>query len=61
MRRLTCVCSTGWSWKLTRGWPPDGWQVIVVFDGKRGEAATETETDGGMRVGAALVAQRTPS
>ncbi len=39
----------------------DGWQVIVVFDGKRGEAATETETDGGMRVGAALVAQRTPS
>ena len=38
----------------------DGWQVIVVFDGKRGEAATETESDGGMRVGAALVAQRTP-
>lgn len=61
MRRLT----RGWSWRLTRGWPPDGWQVIVVFDGKRGEAAAETETDGGMRVGvaggAALVAQRTPS
>ena len=52
VRRL----ARGWSWRLTRGW-----QVIVVFDGKRGEAAKETETDGGMRVGAALVAQRTPS
>ena len=31
-----------------------GWQVVVVFDGKKGEAATETETDGGhMRVGVA--------
>ena len=52
VRRL----ARGWSWRLTRGW-----QVIVVFDGKRGEAATETETDGGMRVAATLVAQRTPS
>ena len=45
-------------------WPPDGWQVIVVFDGKRGEAATETETDGGMRVGVpggASANERTPS
>ena len=42
----------------------DGWQVIVVFDGKRGEAATETETDGGMRVGVpggASANERTPS
>ena len=41
-----------------------GWQVIVVFDGKRGEAATETETDGGMRVGVpggASANERTPS
>ena len=42
----------GWNWRLTGGRPPDGWQVVVVFDGKKGEAATETETDGGhMRVG----------
>ena len=50
MRHSAC----SWSWRLTGGWPPDGWQVVVVFDGKKGEAATETETDGGhMRVGVA--------
>ena len=41
----------GWR-ELTHETPLDGWQVVVVFDGKQNEEAAQTELDGGhMRVG----------